>query len=64
MKVSERQGFHTLWPEAIIVCPQGLPTKTHRDPEGSKACRHPGTQKYPSEAPGLIVTFLKEHAKK
>jgi polyhydroxybutyrate depolymerase len=28
--------FHTLWPEAIVVYPQGLPTVTGRDPQGAK----------------------------
>jgi len=30
------QGMHiqTLWPEAILVYPQGLPTATHVDPQG------------------------------
>jgi polyhydroxybutyrate depolymerase len=33
--------FHTLWPEAICVYPQGLPTKTPIDPEGKR----PGWQR-------------------
>ena len=37
MKLMERKGFQTQWPEALIVCPQGLPTVTLRDLEGKKA---------------------------
>lgn len=31
------RGFalHTLWPEAVVVYPQGLPAKTSKDPEGA-----------------------------
>lgn len=28
--------MHEVWPEAIVVYPQGLPTKTRRDPEGAR----------------------------
>ncbi len=35
MKNMEQLGFQKHWPEAVIVCPQGLPTVTGRDPEGS-----------------------------
>ncbi len=34
-------GYHTLWPEAIVVYMQGLPTPGMTDPEGKK----PGWQK-------------------
>ena len=34
--------LHTLWPEAIVVYPQGLPTATGRDPQGAK----PGWQMF------------------
>jgi polyhydroxybutyrate depolymerase len=27
---------HELWPEAIVIYPQGLPTQTSRDPQGRK----------------------------
>lgn len=30
-------GFQTLWPEALVVCMQGLPTKIYVDPEGTEA---------------------------
>lgn len=41
--VSKTLDFHTLWPEAICVYPQGLPTKTSIDPEG----KFPGWQRRP-----------------
>ncbi|NBV46952.1 MAG: esterase [Planctomycetia bacterium] len=37
MKHMEKLGFQKQWPEAVIVCPQGLPTVTGRDPEGKRA---------------------------
>lgn len=29
-------GFEKAWPEAVVVYPEGLPTKTVNDPEGSR----------------------------
>jgi len=29
--------IHSLWPEAVVVYPQGLPTTTQRDPQGRRA---------------------------
>lgn len=37
MLTSAGKRFHEQWSEAIIVCPQGLPTATGRDPEGKRA---------------------------
>src|SRR5262245_12773728 len=37
MQSMERKGFQSLWPEAIVVCPQGLPTPSRRDPEGKQS---------------------------
>jgi polyhydroxybutyrate depolymerase len=37
MKNMENLGFQKLWPEAVIICPQGLPTVTGRDPEGKRS---------------------------
>lgn len=37
MRNFARKGFQREWPEAIVVCPQGLPTATPRDPQGKKA---------------------------
>lgn len=37
MRQVEKQGIHKLWPEAIVVYPQGLPTVTPNDPEGKFA---------------------------
>lgn len=36
MRLMQRKGFQKHWPEAIVVCPQGLPTKTPNDPEGKR----------------------------
>lgn len=30
-------GYQNLWPEAIIMCPQGLPSVTGNDPEGMQS---------------------------
>ena len=35
--VARRWRLHEVWPEAIVVYPQGLPTRTPRDPEGKRA---------------------------
>ena len=35
--VARRWHLHELWPEAVVVYPQGLPTKTPRDLEGARA---------------------------
>jgi polyhydroxybutyrate depolymerase len=34
MHGSAKMGFQNLWPEAIVICMQGLPTPTPRDPQG------------------------------
>lgn len=34
---ARRFRLHELWPEAVVVYPQGLPTKTPRDPDGKRA---------------------------
>lgn len=40
---ARRFGFHTLWPEAVVIYPQGLPTPAPLvDPEGKRA----GWQKF------------------
>jgi polyhydroxybutyrate depolymerase len=36
MRNTARLGYHKAWPEAIVVCPQGLATVTARDPQGSR----------------------------
>jgi polyhydroxybutyrate depolymerase len=33
---ARRWSLQSVWPEAIVVYPNGLPTKTPRDPEGGK----------------------------
>lgn len=35
MQNAARDGLQDLWPEAVVVYPQGLPTKTLRDQSGS-----------------------------
>jgi len=35
--VARRWRLHELWPEAVVVFPQGLPTRTPRDLEGKRA---------------------------
>lgn len=37
MRSMAQKAFHKLWPEAIVVYPQGLPTSTTYDKEGLKA---------------------------
>lgn len=37
MQTMARKGFQKHWPEALVVCPQGLPTATLRDPDGKRA---------------------------
>lgn len=34
--VARRWSVHTLWPEAVVIYLQGLPTATLRDPEGAR----------------------------
>jgi polyhydroxybutyrate depolymerase len=34
--IARRWKLHELWSEAIVVYPQGLPTRTPRDPNGSR----------------------------
>ena len=34
---ARRFRLHELWPEAVVVYPQGLPTVTQRDPAGKQA---------------------------
>lgn len=40
--VAAKWAYHTLWPEAIVVYPQGLPTATKNDPEGKRPGWQPG----------------------
>jgi len=43
---SKNVALHKLWPEAIVVYPQGLPTESKLDPNGKK----PGWQHDPGES--------------
>ena len=47
-------GLHTLWPDAIIVYPQGLPTSGMTDPEG----KLPGWQKSPGDYADRDLKFF------
>lgn len=46
--------IHQEWPEAVVVYPQGLPTKGKTDPEGKK----PGWQQGPNDENGRDVKFF------
>lgn len=52
--IAKGQHFQTLWPEALIVYPQGLPIATKRDPEGDK----PGWQREPGELNDRDLKFF------
>lgn len=51
---SRAMGLHALWPEAIIVYPQGLPTSGMTDPEG----KLPGWQKSPGDYADRDLKFF------
>jgi polyhydroxybutyrate depolymerase len=42
---AEHMNFQSLWPEAVVVYPQGLPTVSAVDAEG----KHPGWQREPGQ---------------
>lgn len=55
--------IHQEWPEAVVVYPQGLPTKGKTDPEGKK----PGWQQGPNDENGRDLKYfdaLLAHLKK
>lgn len=61
--VARRWKLHTLWPEAVVIYLQGLPTATARDPEGAR----PGWQIAPGGQNDRDVRFVDaviEQAKK
>jgi polyhydroxybutyrate depolymerase len=51
--VARRWNLHALWPEAVVVYLQGLPTATSRDPEGAR----PGWQIAPGGQNDRDVRF-------
>jgi len=53
-QASRAFGVHTLWPEAVVVYMQGLPTKGMTDPEG----KLPGWQKSPGDYGDRDLTFF------
>jgi len=52
--VARRWSLHTLWPEAVVIYLQGLPTATPRDPEGGR----PGWQIAPGGQNDRDVRFV------
>ena len=52
--VANKYNFHTLWPEALVVYPQGLPSPSKYDPEGQTA----GWQKQPGAQSDRDVVFF------
>src|SRR5262245_33476729 len=52
--VARRWSLHTLWPEAVVIYPQGLPTATTLDPEGAR----PGWQIAPGGQNDRDVRFV------
>ncbi len=52
--VARRWSIHTLWPEAVVIYLQGLPTVTSIDPEGAR----PGWQIAPGGANDCDVRFV------
>lgn len=54
MRNMARKDFQKYWPEAIIVCPQGLNTPGKTDPEGKK----PGWQKYEGDQSDRDLHFV------
>lgn len=52
--VARSFALHSLWPEAIVVYPQGLPTATARDPDGERS----GWQNRPGVAGDRDLHFV------
>ena len=52
--VASKYNFHTLWPEALVVYPQGLPSPGKYDPEGQTA----GWQKQPGAQNDRDIAFF------
>ena len=51
--------LHTLWPEAIVVYAQGLPTVTGRDPQGGKpGWMMFGGERFPNRDKNFIDAML------
>lgn len=54
VSAARKLGLNRLWPEAIVVYPQGLDTATGRDPDGSR----PGWQNGPGMEGDRDVKFV------
>lgn len=52
--VARRWSLHSLWPEAVVIYLQGLPTATSRDPDGAR----PGWQIAPGGQNDRDVRFV------
>lgn len=52
--LARQQKVHTLWPEAVVVYPQGLPTPGMTDPDGKK----PGWQRVPGDQKDRDLKFV------
>jgi polyhydroxybutyrate depolymerase len=52
--VARRWSLQTLWPEAVVIYPQGLPTSTTIDPEGAR----PGWQIAPGGQDDRDIRFV------
>lgn len=52
--VARNSNLQAAWPEAMLVYPQGLPTKTSVDPEGKR----PGWQREPGELDDRDLKFF------
>jgi polyhydroxybutyrate depolymerase len=51
---AQQMHFQTLWPEAVVVYPQGLPSPSHTDPAGVK----PGWQSLAGDSGGRDLAFF------
>jgi polyhydroxybutyrate depolymerase len=54
MQTARAMRFQELWPEAVVVYPQGLPTPSHVDPEG----KHNGWQSEPGQVGDRDLKFF------
>lgn len=60
MRNMARKNFQELWPEAVVVCPQGLATATDRDPEGKKSGWQPTSGSNDDRDLKLVDAILKD----
>ena len=60
MRNMARKTFQELWPEAVVVCPQGLATATDRDPEGKRSGWQPTSGSNDDRDLKLVDAILKD----